>query len=522
MPLTPPADVHQLLTSDAGMVFCSKYKRRITPDQAEANMFQPRSITIALLVAAFVGSSASGTVIHVPGDSATIQAGINGAVNGDTVLVAGGTYTGDGNRDIDFGGKLIVVMSEKGPDSTIIDCQGTDSEPHRAFRFSQGEDHSAKVDGFTITGGFAPGEADTLWHYAPLAGGGIYCVEASPTIANCVFSLNLAVYNIYGSGRGGAVCCVRASPVLSACRFEKNSAKYGGGLAAYYSAIELQDCVFDSNFAWATPVFDAGFPGEGGAVRLEGGSASFVDCIFTSNQAQWIKYYDISGILRFVQGHGGAVYSEACSAAVTNCTFYNNSADSSSVDHTSYDGGAGIFFTESPAPAIENSVFAFNRDGAGISSISMTVTVSCCDVYGNAGGDWVGPIAGQNGVNGNFGADPQFCDTAAGNLHVGTASPCAPWNNSCGLLIGALEAGCTCCVGRRGNVDGIDGPGGSADVADLTYLVAYLFQGGPPPPCPEEANVDGIIGPGGPIEVDDLTYLVAYLFQGGPEPPWCP
>jgi thermitase len=456
--------------------------------------------------------------LRVPSEYPTIQAAINASLDGDTVLVASGTYTGNGNRDIDFGGKLIVVMSEQGPDSTIIDCQGTSSEPHRAFRFSQGEDHSAVVDGFTITGGYAPGEYDTLWHASLLAGGGIYCVESSPTISNCIFSFNLAVY---GSGRGGAVCCVRASPVLSACRFEKNSAKYGGGLAAYYSAIELQDCVFDSNFAWATLVFDAGFPGEGGATRLEGGSASFLGCIFTSNQAQWIKYYDISGILRFVQGHGGAVYSQACSAAVTNCTFYNNSADSSSVDDTYHDGGAGIFFTESPAPAIENSVFAFNRDGAGISSNTMTVSVACCDIFGNAGGDWVGPVAGQNGVNGNFRADPQFCDTAAGNLHVGAASPCAPWNNSCGLLVGALEAGCTCCVGLRGNVDGIEGPGGSADVADLTYLVAYLFQGGPPPPCPEEANVNGIFGPGGPIDVDDLTFLVAFLFQGGPEPPEC-
>ena len=31
-------------------------------------------------------------------------------------------------------------------------------------------------------------------------------------------------------------------------------------------------------------------------------------------------------------------------------------------------------------------------------------------------------------------------------------------------------------------------------------------------------NIDNIIGPGGPIDVSDLTYLVAYLFTGGPEP----
>jgi hypothetical protein len=78
----------------------------------------------------------------------------------------------------------------------------------------------------------------------------------------------------------------------------------------------------------------------------------------------------------------------------------------------------------------------------------------------------------------------------------------------------------SCCT-NRGNVDDIIGPGGPIDVADLTYLVAFLFQGGTEPPCIEQGNIDGINGPGGPIDVGDLTYLVASLFQGGPSPPPC-
>jgi len=77
------------------------------------------------------------------------------------------------------------------------------------------------------------------------------------------------------------------------------------------------------------------------------------------------------------------------------------------------------------------------------------------------------------------------------------------------------------CCHNRGNVDGIIGIGGPIDVADLTYLVAYLFQGGPTPPCLEEGNADGIVGIGGPIDVADLTFLVAFLFQGGSTPPAC-
>jgi len=56
------------------------------------------------------------------------------------------------------------------------------------------------------------------------------------------------------------------------------------------------------------------------------------------------------------------------------------------------------------------------------------------------------------------------------------------------------------------------------NIADLTYLVDYLFRGGPPPPCYEEGDVNG----DGNINVADVTYLVDYLFRGGPAPPACP
>ena len=76
---------------------------------------------------------------------------------------------------------------------------------------------------------------------------------------------------------------------------------------------------------------------------------------------------------------------------------------------------------------------------------------------------------------------------------------------------------CESCCRNRGNCDGSDGSGSPVNVSDLTYLVAYLFAGGPPPPCDEEGDVDA----GGTINVSDLTYLVNYLFSSGDAPPAC-
>lgn len=79
-----------------------------------------------------------------------------------------------------------------------------------------------------------------------------------------------------------------------------------------------------------------------------------------------------------------------------------------------------------------------------------------------------------------------------------------------------IQGSASCCIGDRGNVDGsLDD---AVNVADVTYLVDFIFFGGPEPPCIEEGNVDGIGG----INVGDLTYLVDFIFLGGPPPPSCP
>jgi hypothetical protein len=73
--------------------------------------------------------------VHVPGDQPTIQAGIDVASAEDTVLVADGVFTGEGNKNLDCAGKSLIMKSENGPEHTVIDCEGDG----RAFYFHSGE-----------------------------------------------------------------------------------------------------------------------------------------------------------------------------------------------------------------------------------------------------------------------------------------------------------------------------------------------------------------------------------------------
>jgi len=150
---------------------------------------------------------------------ATIQRGIDAASDEHTVLVADGTYTGEGNKNLDFKGKDIIVMSENGAEHCIIDCQGNG----RSFYFHSGETNQAVVKGFTIKNGNSD------------LGGGIYCDNASPTISH-----NIICDNITSVGGGGIYCCNNADAVIDSNVIRNNIATtnqpgkgIGGGIWCY-------------------------------------------------------------------------------------------------------------------------------------------------------------------------------------------------------------------------------------------------------------------------------------------------
>jgi len=82
------------------------------------------------------------------------------------------------------------------------------------------------------------------------------------------------------------------------------------------------------------------------------------------------------------------------------------------------------------------------------------------------------------------------------------------------LFVAKFDA--ACCTGIRGNAEGDSND--NITVADITFLIAAVFRGGPLPECFEEGDVSG----DGELKVGDITYLIAYVFRGGPAPAACP
>ena len=173
-------------------------------------------IRLAILITLLAAGTTAARIVTVdndgPADFNNVQTAINEAMNGDTVEIQPGTYTGNGNRDIDFLGKAITVRSADPTDGdvvaeTVIDCQGTADDEHRGFYFHSGEDSDSVLSGITVINGYA------------YRGGGIECSDYShPRIINCVITDNSA-------NRGGGIdCYIYSGPTIENCIIVGNSA----------------------------------------------------------------------------------------------------------------------------------------------------------------------------------------------------------------------------------------------------------------------------------------------------------
>ena len=184
------------------------------------------------------------TIINIPDDQPTIQAGIDVAVDSDTILVQLGTYV----ENINYNGKNIIVASLflTTQDTTYISNTIIDgSQPSNPLygstvTFSNGENSSALLTGFTITGG-----SGTIW-YTRFRGGGIFCVDSNPTMNNLIISGNSV--NDYESFGGGAYFD-NSNVILSNSVIIDNFSFTGAGICFIESDYILENCILNNNIA---------------------------------------------------------------------------------------------------------------------------------------------------------------------------------------------------------------------------------------------------------------------------------
>ena len=370
------------------------------------------------------------------GDFPTIQAAIDdpAVLAGDILALIDGTYTGDGNRDIDLDGKDLVIRSISGaPELCILDCQRSSAAPHRGFVFHNGESAASVVEGVDIINGW-------ISYHTP--GSAIRCENGSaPTIINC------RMIDCHGSALG---CEQGGSPRITDCSFDRNHGDHGGAILIRHSSAAIEGCKFSENTTTsggaailctastmtinACNIFGNVAGGQcSGVMITDYAAATITDCVFLNNTSTSKGALQLSD--HCTAEIRGASIGKKCRAVFEHCTFYGNGS--------SYYAG-GLAIAQDAGASIDNCIIAFSLEGSAIQTESEEVYLTCTDIFGNPGGDWIGKIASQYGLNGNISEDPLLCDPENYDYSLAESSPCAPFtppNPECDLS-GAWPIGC--------------------------------------------------------------------------------
>ena len=161
-------------------------------------------------------------------------------------------------ENINFSGKNVVLCSNwalTNDSSDIINTIINGSNPVYADTGScvlivSGEDSTAVLQGFTITGGTGTRWEDehgaNHWY---TEGGGILIQYSSPTIKNNIITDNEAINVPAGttSAGGGAIRCGDGNPHIYNNIISNNKARYGGGIVLNYSGADIRNNIISGN-----------------------------------------------------------------------------------------------------------------------------------------------------------------------------------------------------------------------------------------------------------------------------------
>ena len=434
------------------------------------------------------------------GDVPTIRAALDSSVAGDDVLLACGTYEESDLHLVSgvllHGSSTDCTLLRGAAGQTTLVCEDAHDVAVRDLRIAGGDSRlrilrSAPVeltrcefvgDGADPVAGRALGcdfstlilsactfSGNPTWGDPAGEGAALRGVASDVRAMGCVFQSNTTLGRF--GARGGAVALKSCTAELAQCTFLGNRADQGGGLYAAATTLILADCTFTENVA---PGGLGGFLGVGAGVYFVQSTAAVVTgCTFVGNAARYgggIAMSGVSGseirrcVLRAnVAEQGAAIFTDHAIALAEDCLLlYNDSHYSGdplrggqlSVVLAGYTStvltlrrctifgskGAAVYAYSFGQAILDNCIVA-GGNAAAAECFYGYLTFRCSDLWGNAQ-NWTGCIADQLGANGNFSADPLFCDVDADDFRIADLSPCAPEHSGgCGQ-IGAAGVGC--------------------------------------------------------------------------------
>jgi parallel beta-helix repeat protein len=345
-----------------------------------------------IVITVFVNAGIS-AVIHVPADYPLIQQGIDAATDGDTVLVAPGTYF----ESIEFKGKDITVKSSGGAEATIIDGGNpTRNDIFSLVYFIAWEGPDSVLDGFTLTNG-----SGTPGYHGWFNGSAVFCQDSAPTLCNNIITKNSGLPNpcnsiVYcdhsspiitnnkiienlGFGAAGVYCTNASSPLVLGNDISKNSGLLGGrGVACYDSSPTIMNNRINENVGTAVGCWGYGCSPEITnniiannhyyGIRCSSGSSPVI-------QNNWIEGNKVD--------KGAGIRCEESSPLIMDNVIIGNTA-------SDWGGGIGCWLNSSPV--IVNNIIAGNSAKLGGGGISIgycsaviannTITGNYCNSYG--------------------------------------------------------------------------------------------------------------------------------------------
>ena len=401
--------------------------------------------------------------LRVPNDYATIQDAIDAATYNDIIELSAGTYSGNGNRELDFENKDLTIRGQ-GCDSTIIDLGGSEGNPHRLAILGLTEDdylpNTIKLEKLTIKNGYAEGSF-------PANCGGVFAMSSphivvpisrartSLDISHCCFE------NCKAEEQGGVIWIDSVDdPGVSIniidTKFKNCSdAIYIKQTNTNSISVEIDSCTFDSNnsaisipYVSTVTLTNSTFTNNNGGCTFDGDigkGLTIENCTFTGNHSHAIAY----------DGRNATTYAE-----ISQCTFTNNDAKNGgamriwgkvNVTNCQFESNSA---TESDGGAVDikggcimhNCTFTNNQSHSygGAACIGENSSIVDSTFTGNSGDSGGAVELTQGGQVGDSTFENNTADLWGGAIVItnygGTASGCTIKNNTAAQGGGAISA----------------------------------------------------------------------------------